>query len=235
MKRFAIVSSAIAVCFATVVAQNSWPDLTKMWDSGYKDDSCTIYGAAQPGTDKAYSNAKKNRFRLPGSYKNLAWKDFVTLPSGNKLSKSEQNSLEDQGVQIEGYVYKAFSGGSGGESCNCGATKGRLLDTHIELVQSKSDLQGSSNRIVVESTSRTRLLAKMGLLNANFSNPTNWSHDNLSRELVGKRVRLKGWLFYDPDHESGAWSVDKKNRYGESNWRATPWEVHPVMSIEVIN
>ena len=41
------------------------------------------------------------------------------------------------------------------------------------------------------------------------------------KNLKGKQVRVTGWLYYEPDNDSG-------------DPRGTPWEIHPVTDITII-
>ncbi len=68
-----------------------------------------------------------------------------------------------------------------------------------------------SKAIVVEITPRVR------------ANHPNWRTDLLG-QIVKKdqRVRISGWLMLDPEHP---------DQIGKT--RATIWEIHPVMQIEV--
>jgi hypothetical protein len=48
-----------------------------------------------------------------------------------------------------------------------------------------------------------------------------WTEESF-KSLRSKRIRVTGWLMFDPEHP---------NQIG--NTRATLWEVHPVMKIDV--
>ena len=45
------------------------------------------------------------------------------------------------------------------------------------------------------------------------------------------RVRITGWMFFDPDHENESENSHPGNH---NNWRATGWEIHPVTAFEVV-
>jgi hypothetical protein len=50
--------------------------------------------------------------------------------------------------------------------------------------------------------------------------------------MVGKWVLFQGWMLYDSFHADESEST-APGRPG--NWRATPWEVHPVTYYEVLD
>ena len=54
----------------------------------------------------------------------------------------------------------------------------------------------------------------------------------LRARLLGRWVKISGWLFYDADHHLESWQVDKTHSLDGANWRETGWEIHPVMAIE---
>ena len=113
-------------------------------------------------------------------------------------------------VQITGYVYDVKWGGS--ETCNCHATDKSNLDIHIELVK---DLNNASNQkaMVIEIT--------------RYSKGT-YTYDQI-KALKGKKVQVKGWMFFDEEHTQNAINT---NPNGTFLWRATCWEVHPCQLIK---
>jgi hypothetical protein len=63
MRRFILSTLAILILVIAGVAQPTWPDLTTI-KVGVKK-TCTVDGAATPGSEKARLNRLKNRFQLP--------------------------------------------------------------------------------------------------------------------------------------------------------------------------
>jgi hypothetical protein len=61
-----------------------------------------------------------------------------------------------------------------------------------------------------------------------------WSYAALKENLEGKTVLVQGWLFYDKIHENESYTLDPNNNIGKKNWRASPWEIHPVTYMEVV-
>ena len=62
----------------------------------------------------------------------------------------------------------------------------------------------------------------------------------IESQLKGKRVKFSGWMLYDFIHENAAQSTRPNQpvcaNFGDKNcnWRATPWEVHPVTAYEIV-
>jgi hypothetical protein len=238
----------------TVAWRQAWPNLETMTDPGYPSGECTRNGNGKPNTPKALANQLKNRYQLPtdGLAKSISWDDFLALmppPAANQTEALKKSvNLSDTGryVVFTGYVSKAFSA-TGGESCNCGTHTESLCDTHIEVLRDPgAGGDESMQKVIVETTSRTRLLATKGFLTGkNMNKPSDWSTVNL-QQMVHHWVRFKGWLFYDADHYYQDWQSDPNDKLlasgkpvdpskPEHNWRATCWEVHPIMSIEILD
>ena len=214
------------------VKPSNWLDLTTL--SNYRNphgDTCSEDGTTRRGNipqpDKLEENHLKNRFLLPSKYTQYSVDQLLKLPA------HEDARLERSGATLVGYVSDVKYGGGEGESCNCNATRKDELDAHIEVIADPSHEQADGRGMVVcEVTERSRRLADSGLLKSSFGN--DWSTPKLAQQLIGHWVRFSGWLFYDPDHEEESWSVDKRDLDGKENWRGTPWEIHPVMAIEVL-
>lgn len=164
-------------------------------------------------------NPQKNRWDIPSSsqIKVVKIEDLISL-------RADKNKFRaGSPVRVTAYVYDVKPGGA--ESCNCGTKAAAFKDTHIELTP---DDQNTSEefRFVIEVTPRLRMIMhKQGV---------DWSTSNLKSEILGHMVTVEGWLFYDEIHEPQAFSTNPDNSNG-TNWRASPWEIHPVTSIEVID
>ncbi len=109
-------------------------------------------------------------------------------------------------VTVEGYLTAATE--SGPESTNCHGTSNDMSDWHVSLVKNAGEDRPKA--IVVETTPRVRPNHK-------------WSLKLLEPIIANQeKVRISGWVFFDPEHP------DHIGKY-----RATLWEIHPVMQIEV--
>jgi hypothetical protein len=125
-------------------------------------------------------------------------------------------------VEVVGYVAGIVPGGFR-ESCNCGRLE--LRDIHINIVATPSERNREKRYVVAEITPRWQ--EKFGMESADYDEML----AAVRQEMVGKWVRFRGWLMYDFQHEGESEST-APGRPG--NWRATPWEVHPVTRYEVL-
>jgi hypothetical protein len=114
---------------------------------------------------------------------------------------------ENRGIVVEGYLLKAKQ--MGVETCNCKDKRRR--DYHLWISTSPDDDRSQS--IIAEVSPR--------LLDAH----PNWKLHILSRLAQDRaRVRLSGWMMWDPEHPDQL-----------GNTRGTLWEIHPVHLIEVFS
>jgi hypothetical protein len=190
--------------------------LSKGFNSDNVRAGCPPEGDAKPDAVKAL-NILKNRVIPP---RDDELDTAVTLSALLKPGDDEERWDESKGGVLVGFVNDAKVGGV--ETTNCKATDAADRDTHIELVlsQSKND---KTQRVIVEVTPRWR--DKMQ------SQGIDWSTGALKDELVGKWIRVKGWLLFDVEHEQQAENTNPGN---DSNWRATAWEIHPITEIDVL-
>lgn len=125
-----------------------------------------------------------------------------------------------KGATLEGYVADVKVGGV--ESVNCHTHQTAYRDTHIELTLMPNDLD-ETTYVIVEVTPQVRQhMAASG---------TDWSTATLRKRLLGKWVRVTGWLLFDTEHAGNAANT---NPEGKHNWRATVWEIHPITSITLL-
>jgi len=178
---------------------------------------CPPEGDAPSGEVKAL-NRLKNRVERPGP------RDFdslVTLQAMLAPTADDSRRFSDsRAAELTGYVYRVIPGGR--ETANCRAIDPALRDTHIELLATPSDTE-AIRRVIVEVTPRERMAkSEVGL---------DWSTTALQSNLVGKWARIRGWLMFDAEHRAQA---ENTNLGGNRNWRATAWEIHPIISVEVL-
>jgi hypothetical protein len=157
----------------------------------------------------------KNRAAIP------ALSDYdpaVTLAAMLQPGDDRARFSASRAARVEGYVLAVWDANP--EAANCFSLRRR--DTHIELALA-ADAPPRA-RVTVEVTPRVRdWAARQGL---------DWSEAALRRTLIGRLVRISGWLFYDAAHADES----ENTRPGdEDNWRATAWEIHPVTAIDVID
>jgi hypothetical protein len=151
----------------------------------------------------------------------------------NPANNKNHFSPDDQ-VWVTGYVASVVSGGDQ-ESCNCG--RADLRDIHINIVASPNEVGNLSKYVVVEFTPRWE---------KNFNLNDGDYQKMLKRvraKIANKWVRFEGWMLYDYMHENASKTVmpnqktcpDDGRNHPDCNWRATPWEVHPVTKYDIVN
>jgi len=178
---------------------------------------CDIHGSAHPERPEYRLNEYKNRYHLPtkSDYDN-------TINLHQLMTSSDEDAFPiDKAVILTGYVFNVKMGGV--ETCNCKTKDAAYRDTHIELTP---DDQHTSPeyRVIVEVTPRIRaIMAAKGI---------DWSTETLKETLIGHKVKISGWLFYDAEHKSQAYANNPGN---ERDWRASCWEIHPITYIKVLD
>jgi hypothetical protein len=124
-----------------------------------------------------------------------------------------------RGAEIVGVVTDVRVGGQ--ETTNCEATAPKYRDTHIRIALTADAPE--NQRVVVEVTPRWRAaMAAAGL---------DWSTATLATTIVGRTVRIGGWMLFDTEHARESENTRPGN---PGNWRATAWEIHPVTLLEVL-
>ena len=145
---------------------------------------------------------------------------MLSMDSIMKPGDDTKRFSENQYVHVSGYVYDVKWGGS--ETCNCHTKDKSQLDIHIEIVNDLKDASGTK-RMIVEVNRYTR---------ASYAATGDSAMTMGSLKLLkGKRVDLYGWMFFDDEHKQNAANTMPN---GTNLWRATCWELHPLMSIKEI-
>jgi len=178
---------------------------------------CPTYGNAR-GRDARALNRLKNRYErpMPEDYSRYG----IALDSMLAPGNDRKRFTNSQAAEVTGYVRKVIIGGI--ESCNCGAKAARFRDTHIVLALDAKEKK-STRMVIAEVTPRWREIMRQ--------RGADWSTDGLKKALLGKRVRVRGWMLYDWHYQDES---ENTNPRGKKNWRATAWEIHPVISIDVL-
>lgn len=163
-------------------------------------------------------NRLKNRTGEPASFEAIPFDELAGLDVPAGVSKKHRvewpqptreaaEAQEKRAVQVVGYLLRVKL--EGRESPNCYSDEEAERDFHIWLANSPDD--DRSEAVVVEVTPRIRALH------------SSWSRKNLNRFVTQRsRVRISGWLMLDPEHP---------DQVGKT--RATVWEIHPILKIEV--
>lgn len=171
----------------------------------------------------ALLNRLKNRTTQPPSFREMTVEQFVAALTPNLHTPRYRNRFsyahrhyvdqrEGQGVALVGHILDAKQ--SGPESANCHSQTRRDFHVWIGATQPDSPAAAKALRaqaVVVEPTPTGQEALK------------SWRLHILQRLAAqGAKVRISGWLFYDPEHPEQL-----------TKTRGTLWEVHPVTKIEV--
>jgi hypothetical protein len=153
-----------------------------------------------------------------GSYLPVSFDSLISLTWPKTIERREMKDWPPDGrafidqyagipILVEGYVVNVRE--SPPEATNCSRTGAGNLDWHIYFTKGPKDAR--SQAVIAETTPRVRLNHK-------------WTLDLMHSAIIDNHlaVRISGWLFFDPDHPE---------EIGQT--RATLWEIHPVMQIEV--
>lgn len=182
---------------------------------GTKFRNCKACGNAQSLKGKKL-NVLKNRDDAATDVQTLTIPEIRKKSNNNKFDPNTQ-------VEVTGYVASVEKGGFK-EGCNCG--RGDLRDLHINVVATPSEKNKNRRFVIVEISPRWQ--GELGFDDSNYDDMLAAAKD----KFKGKWVRFRGWLLYDEFHVTESEST---NPGGATNWRATPWEVHPVTSFEVLS
>jgi hypothetical protein len=212
-------------------------------------------GTAKSG-DGVERNALKNRTPIDVSGRDIPLFDFAkflqhvaafdtqTKQKRRKdlapAERQQLGTLEKELVSFTGYLVLAYPGPP--ESTNCGSVD--FHDWHLELFEKPQDhapRPGDPTPIICEITPRTQNAVyndgvRIQKLAGFFRGP------NLETEPTGQPpqlVRVTGYLCWDDEHNGTAdvgTNVQRiaSNKYHQP-WRATAWEIHPVLKIEPAN
>lgn len=170
-----------------------------------------FHGCPMEGTAKTERlkelNRQKNRWDDVNPHFSINLKELITDTSRDMVGKA---------TIIEGYVTIVKNGSV--ENCNCMAKDLQYRDTHIMLVADPKHPE-TKNGIIVEVTPRLRMKHK------------DWTTAELKKTILHHWVRVTGWVFFDEEHTNASENFDPGRK---TNWRATPYEIHPVTAIEII-
>jgi hypothetical protein len=155
----------------------------------------------------------------------------------NPDEKRRLEILEAPSISLTGYLVLAYAGPP--ETCNCSSVD--FHDWHLEIFEELPDhppQPGDPTPVICEITPRTQNAIfhdgiRIQELAAFFRRP------DLTYESTrhnAHKVQLTGYPFWDDEHNEakdvGA-TIRSISRNGYHNpWRATSWEIHPVIKIE---
>jgi len=209
--------SQIADTTITSETENG-PDLIEKHGNsiGKKVKDCDIEGSARKASSKKL-NRFKNRMIFPmiSDYNNSINLAAILAPGNDKKRWNNKYA-----ARITAYICKIKS--QSPETCNCSQKGAENTDTHIELVLNENEC-GLSRYMVAEITPRIRrIMAEKGI---------DWTTDALIKKYLHKTVNISGWMMFDTEHPD----ISQNTHPGrKSNGRATAWEIHPVVGIELV-
>jgi hypothetical protein len=188
---------------------------------------CPACGSKTQDAKHLKLNVDKNRGRA------------VTNPQ--KITVQEiRDPANDQGVFtptkqvfVTGFVASVDPGGMP-ETCNC--KKKNLRDVHINIVADPSEVGDQTKYVVVEFTPRWE--KKFNFDDSNYEA----MRQAVTTQIGGKWVKFSGWMLRDFIHANASQSTSPNQPvcpndgqlHSNCNWRATPWEVHPVTAYTIV-
>lgn len=170
-----------------------------------------------PAAGIAFSHERRELHRFKNRAIPPAASDFnprVSLPLLLQPGDDRNRWSQLHAARVEGYVVSVATAKPELTNCFCGR------DIHLHI-GTRSDAPPREH-FVTEITPR---------ISPTIIGTSANSVAELRAALVGRWVRIEGWLFFDEHHteESENFAPGR-----EGNWRASPWEIHPVTKIEVI-
>ena len=178
--------------------------------NGFED--CPAEGDGGDRTQNRLKNRVDSAAWMPADFdavRLLSWPRRTERRRRDGWTRSDRAALakfEGLPLAIEGY----FAGvkQEGPEATNCHGADAKFRDWHIWLAPEPG--RDRTRAIVVETTPPVRSIHP------------DWTLSTIRRlARDSTRVRVSGWLFYDPEHP---------DQIGRT--RGTLWEIHPVMRIE---
>jgi len=159
-------------------------------------------------------NRHKNRESVPQA---SDIDNSVTL-QGMYDSKDDSIFNSDKGVALIGYIFRAADIGM--ESCNCYTEDKSKYSVNVYI---------SKDPITKQTKTSECMVAVITPYSKTLN--TNWTADYITDKLIGKRVKLTGWLIYD--YVKSNESVET-NSNGTQLDRRTIWGVCPVTDIKTL-
>lgn len=217
MKRVLIIVTVAALVTSGTAQARGGHSRTEGGNDAQTLAQCPPEGDARLA-DVRTLNLKKRRMAVPAA---ADIDERVTLPAMTIPGDDSDRWNDSRAAAVEGYVADVIVGGV--ESVNCHTHDPLYRDTHIELTLDPNG-GDESKFVIVEVTPQWReRMRGQGI---------DWSTPALRRQILGRWVRVTGWLLFDAEHANASENTAEP---GANVWRATAWEVHPVTSIQVVD
>lgn len=170
--------------------------------------------------------AKKARYRTPRTFTTLQLADVVNAPND-----MPEEWYEGMPVELTAYAVKIFLNPRG-EGCNCSKSSVNYntstdawADTRIYLTLKCDEFSDTSSYLLGEVSPRIKQLQAL--------KGNNFSTSSLEENFEGQWVKVRGYLFYDCEHEDESTNNGARRKTHKTNTnRLTGWEIHPIISIE---
>ena len=254
------IKAAASLCLAVVVTALAGLATIATEDTELRDLKLEAWNCANKDDGTAQSQEARERNRMKNRWPvNLSGFDVKSLDTASFLKKvreydsrirgkhrgdlnaaqrEELDSDENQIVSLTGWLVLAYAGPP--ETTNCGDET--FHDWHLEIFEKPSDHApqvGDPTPIICEITPRTeRIIDREGVRIqslAEFFRLQDASYHATGHKA--QKVRVTGYLFWDDEHNGSAEIGSTIQRFGRNGlhqpWRATAWEIHPVMKIDV--
>ncbi|SRR5258707_1267871 len=189
--------------------------------------NCPACGSKTHDAKHLTLNVNKNRGNAVTSPQKITV-EAIRDPANNtgKFTPNKQ-------VSVTGFVAGVDPGGMP-ETCNCKRTD--LRDVHINIVANASEVGDQSKYVVVEFTPRWEKTFHFDDSNYDAMLAA------VKAQIQGKFVKFDGWMLYDFIHANASHSTSPTQPacpndgqiHPNCNWRATPWEVHPVTAYTIV-
>lgn len=206
-------------------------------------------GCSDSGNYDGYLNLLKNQDTPPPPLQSAvrfltSLQDYQALESqtppelnrNNHISFKEQLDKlgEEKIFGVIGYLYYAKE--SGKESSNCELGDDDAVDYHIgigfdETVAKQLSPGKMPTGAQLKSLEQTSAIVEMTPHYRFFYHP-NWDIEAV-RAVIGRQVRVTGQLMIDSEHNNASQNCGFPKSDLSKCWRATAWELHPVMQFQV--
>jgi hypothetical protein len=256
--RFLVASWVIVV--TNLIALRASPQPTISEDRDLKEIDLTAWNCLNrpAGIGRNPQTAERNRLknRFAGDLSKVAVTSFDTssflkhFADFDAQTKSKRRKdlnadgkrrleiLEAPLVSLTGYLVLAYAGPT--ESTNCGSLD--FHDWHLEIFDEPLNhppQPGDPTPIICEITPRTQnAIYRAGIRVQELA--AFFRRADLAYESTGhkaQKVRVTGYLLWDDEHNDNTKDVGTtirsiaRNKY-HNPWRATAWEIHPVIRME---
>ncbi|HVS82440.1 MAG TPA: hypothetical protein VHE60_11980 [Pyrinomonadaceae bacterium] len=224
-RRFTLLTLVILCLLPTAQAKKPKPRPAAC-SQGAPYRNCPACGTVTDNKHRTL-NLQKNRGTAVTSPQKITVQE-IRDPANNtgKFTPNKQ-------VSVTGFIAGVDPGGMP-ETCNCKRTD--LRDVHINIVADPSEAADQTKYVVVEFTPRWEK-------NFHFDDS---NYDTMlaavKAQIEGKWVKFEGWMMFDFIHANASQSTSPGNpvcpkdglQHSGCNWRATPWEVHPVTAYTIV-